>query len=247
MMKHITSRSNPLVKHVVDLHDSKHRKAHQQCFAEGLRVCTTLIEQGWKAKTVFIDAAHQSYIHHFDERSIIMVDTHVMEKMSAAESPSGVLCVFDIPPQKPSSELTPGIVLHTISDPGNMGTIIRTAAAVGVSTVVIVGGADAWSPKVIQASAGTIALVSVFLLDWGTLLSAKRSLSLASLVIKGGVSPSEIPANTLLVVGNEAHGIPKEHVAETEYKISLSMPGKTESLNAAIAASIALYGVFVHK
>jgi TrmH family RNA methyltransferase len=154
--------------------------------------------------------------------------------------------VFEIPKQEPLSALTGGLVMTKIADPGNMGSLIRSCAAFGVKTVVTIDGADVWSPKVVQASAGTLALVNVFETNWKDLLRYKKDLKLCALVVDGGKKPSHTTLdNTLLVVGNEAQGIPQEWVAECEETMTISMPGQVESLNAAVAGSIALYLAFI--
>lgn len=179
----------------------------------------------------------------------IIVSPIVMNKISNATTPSGLLAVFKI--GKKQEAQTPlkisggGAVLAGISDPGNMGTLIRTAAAVGMKTVVIIDGADCWSPKVIQASAGTISLVNIVQTNWKTLAEKKGNLKLIGLVVVGGKDISEINKedlkNSLLVIGSEAHGIEKSSLADCDELVTLQMPGQTESLNAAVAGSIAMY------
>ena len=107
---------------------------------------------------------------------------------------------------------------------------------------MIIEGVDPYSPKVVQASTGTIGMISLFQWSWQELLKNKGNLSLIALAVSGGKSPSEVTAdNTLLVIGSEAHGIPKEWIEKCDDTLTLPMPGATESLNAAVAGSIALY------
>ena len=171
-----------------------------------------------------------------------------MKKMSTVATPSGFLGLFEIPAPPAPQQLTAGLVLAQISDPGNMGTLIRTAIACGVTSIVIVEGVDPWSAKVIQSSAGTISWIHVFEFDWQTLIDHKKDLQLCALVVSEGIMPTELnPTKSLLVVGNEAHGIPSQWQQHCDQLVTLPMPGKTESLNAAIAGSIALYWTFVQK
>lgn len=188
---------------------------------------------------------HAQQLSQFINYSIMTLVTEpVMNKMSPSVTPSGILGVFEIPKNPPLTSLSDGIVLAHIADPGNMGTLIRTAAAMNVSSVVIVDGVDPYSPKVIQASAGCLALVNLFCIDWKTLVhGAKQAqLTLVALVVTGGQNPEKISLKkSLLVVGSEAYGIPGEWLKDCNQAMTLPMPGKTESLNAAIAGSIALY------
>ena len=164
-----------------------------------------------------------------------------MEKISTTKTPSGYLAVFTIPKQ-PQPTVERGIVLANITDPGNMGTLMRSAAAMNIKTVVVVDGVDPWSPKVVQASAGSVGTLTIYQCSWQELLKHKQEKKLCALVVKNGKAPQEHELNDVfLVIGNEAHGIPSDWLNDCELKCTLPMPGKTESLNAAVAGSIALY------
>lgn len=241
--KKITSPSNPLIKETVKLHTTKERKKQQLFIVEGIRAIQTFLEAGHTPKNFFVtEKAFPEAAKILPKTNPFLVSESVMKKLSTASTPSGILCVFPIPKTPALKTLGPGLVLAQISDPGNMGTLIRTAIALNKKTVVVVEGTDPWSPKVIQASAGTIAYASIFELSWQELVKAKGTLDLCGLVVKGGKSPQKIDAtNSLLVVGSEAHGIPEAWLADCDSRMTLPMPGGIESLNAAVAGSIALY------
>lgn len=239
----INSRDHKLVKETCALHKPHHRAAVKQFIAEGWRVCSTLIEGGLTPIHFFItDAALPKLTDQFVPYDISIVADHVMEKMSCSTTASGILGVFQIP-ETTSNNIERGIILDGISDPGNMGTLIRTAAAMNINNVIILGGCDPYNPKVVQASAGTLAHVTIVQLTMEDLLKRKApSASLCALVVDDGKKPTDCKLdNTLLVIGNEAHGISPELLAQCDQKMTLPMPGNTESLNAAIAGSIAMY------
>ncbi len=242
-MRKITSRNNPLIKKVAALHQTKERKTEQQFIAEGIRTCSTLIDSGFQPITAFVvDAMFDQAKKFITEEKIILVNTTVMKKISKAITPSGLLALFPIPPVPSLAQLAPGIVLIQINNPGNMGTLIRSAAAMNKKAVVIIEGTDPWHPKVIQASAGTIGFVTIFQLSWQELIQNKGSLQLYALVVSHGRQPSEVSlSNALLVIGSEATGIPQDWLDNCNEKLTLVMPGGIESLNAAVAGSIALY------
>ncbi|MCL5875576.1 MAG: RNA methyltransferase [Candidatus Dependentiae bacterium] len=245
-MKTITSLINPDIKYITSLHSAKGRAQHNQFIAEGVRVCQTLLDSSVKLSRLYATHAmvEQAKLIAPEER-IVAVSAKVMEKISTSVTPSGIMGVFAIPKPTDLSDLGSGVVLAQISDPGNMGTLIRSAAALGAGSVVVVEGADIWNPKVIQASAGTLGAVKIFRATWQELLEHKKDLMLHALVVEGGKSPETInKKNCLLVVGNEAHGIPAQWLGQCDEEITLSMPGKIESLNAAVAGSIAMYQVF---
>lgn len=245
-MKTITSRTNEEIKEVCLLHAPKGRKEKNQFIAEGERICSTLVKKGMKIVQLYVTDEHTAWAQKLvNEKVITIVHETVMQKISTASTPSGILGVFEIPAQPHFSELKPGLVLAQIADPGNMGTLIRTAAALNIPNVIVIEGTDVWSPKVIQACAGTIAQVKIFDTTWESLIKWKKDLRIGALVVKGGKKPSELDCkNMLLVVGNEAHGIQKEWLRDADDFVTIPMPGNIESLNAAVAGSIALYLAF---
>lgn len=242
-MHSITSRSNPLIKHVTSLQQKKYRLLHGQFCAEGERTCSTLIAAGLEPLHAFSTTAMLPTIQPLvDSNRIVELPLHVMEKISSSTTPSGLLCQFTIPISPEPTQLSvPGIVLVNLADSGNMGTLIRTAAAFNCNSVVLVEGADPWSPKVVQASAGTIGIVSLFEWSWQELIQHKKNYPLFALVVSGGNKPSALSRNALLAIGSEAHGIPDEWLTQCDATVTLPMPGNVESLNAAVAGSIALY------
>lgn len=245
-IKRITSRTHEEVKKVTELHDKKGRTEHHKFIAEGLRTCSTLAKTGTKLVQMYTTEENLESVREFVKNFFItIVEDHVMQKMSTATTPSGILAVFEIPKQTTFSELTSGLVMANITDPGNAGSLIRTCAALNIKNIVLIDGVDIWSPKVVQASAGCLNQVKIMDTSWETLLKWKKELKLYALVVKGGKAPSEMNfENSLLIVGNEAHGIPKDWLREVDGYVTIPMPGNVESLNAAVAGSLGLYLAF---
>lgn len=245
-MKSISSPTNPAIKNVLALHDSKGRRAQGRYIAEGLRVITTIMENGRKPVEVYVtETMIEQGQAIATPQKLTLVSVALMKKLSTAANPSGILAIFDIPAQRPSKQLTAGLVLANITDPGNMGTMIRTSVAMGVQSIVIVDGVDLWNPKVVQSTAGYISHTNIFTWSWKELMRNKGQLKLHALVVSGGDSLESITRKkSLLVVGSEANGIPQDWLDDADSQITIDMPGKAESLNAAIAGSIALYELF---
>jgi TrmH family RNA methyltransferase len=245
-MKTISSVHNPEVKDIAQLQTTKGRNTQNKFIAEGIRVCSTLISSKVKLIQLYATQANKDYVYALaSEDKVTLVTEQVMNKISSSTTPSGILGVFAIPNKPLFKDLSQGLVLCQIADPGNMGTLIRSCIAMGVKTIVKIEGADIWSPKVVQATAGTIGQVNIFDISWAELVKNKGAFNLCALVVFGGNAPQEIDfTNSLLVVGNEANGIPSEWLQDCQDKLTLPMPGNTESLNAAIAGSIALYLAF---
>lgn len=241
-MKKIQSVTNSTVKEIIKLHDVKTRKQLNLFLAEGIRVCKTLIQSPLRLMQLYCTEKMVTEAQKCTDEDHITVATEVvMKKISSTKTASGILGVFSIPQQQVPHTINPGLVLAQISDPGNMGTLIRSAVAFGFPQIIIIDGCDPWSPKVIQACAGTIGFAHIVQLTWDELKNHKKRPALAALVPHDGKKIELAEKNKLLIVGNEAHGIPEQWLADCEEFITLPMPGNAESLNAAVAGSIALY------
>lgn len=245
MITIITSRANPLVQQYAGLKTSQERYAQSLFAAEGMRVCTTLHASGMVLRNLLYTHEHEAQIIQlFPVEKCVRVTTQIIEKLTTTENPSGIIGIFEIPEEPEATLITAGLVLADVSVPGNMGTLIRTAAAMGIKSVVVIEGSDPWSPKVVQATAGMIGNMRIFQWSWKELViyAREQKIPLCALMVNGGKAPQEVPLNkSLLIIGNEAHGLSNAWLKECQYQMTLPMPGNTESLNAAIAGSIALY------
>lgn len=242
-MKIISSVQHKDIKDIVRLETVKGRAEQQRFKAEGLRVCSALLESHCRLVQMYCRESLLAEVRRLcPEDLITCVEEPVLKKISSAATPSGIVGIFKIPISPLPEKLSSGIILYDCKDPGNMGTLVRTCAAMGKKSVVLIEGTDPWSPKVVQASAGALADLDIFKWTWQDLLHHKKNLKICALVVSNGQKPDEINfSDTLIMVGNEAHGIPSHAIEQSDSKVTLEMPGKTESLNAAIAGSIALY------
>jgi RNA methyltransferase, TrmH family len=246
-MKKITSPDNALVKKALKHKDPRNRDQLTRCLVEGMRAVETFLNSPYTLNRIYITEKNISWAQeHCPEESIVLVSDQIMQKLSSTTSPSGILGMFDMPSySKPArmSEIRDGIVLVNLQDPGNVGTLIRTATALKKS-IVLIDGVNPYNPKVIQATAGTLAQADLFRISWQELMQHKGDLRLSALVVDKGIEIQKITdpkKPRLLIVGSEAHGLPEEWLEQCDEKITLPMPGGTESLNAAVAGSIALY------
>ena len=159
----------------MQLHAAKHRSHLGEFIAEGFRTISTIIKTEHQLITLFTtDEFLYDAQQLVADKVIIVVTPEVMAKISTAQTPSGLLAIFQIPSQASLNTLTSGIILAQITDPGNMGTLIRTAAAMNKKTVVCVETVDPWNPKVVQATAGAIGAVSIFRMNWDELMLNKK-------------------------------------------------------------------------
>lgn len=172
----------------------------------------------------------------------------VLERLMTTRTPQPVLAVAPIPSAPALDALPPGLVVLTagVSDPGNLGTIVRSAEAAAAVAVVAAGGVDPWNPKVVRASAGSVLGVPVVAVDdAGTAVGVLRAGGRRPLGAAGDVDASyletDLTGSVVLVVGSEAHGIPDDVRAALDGVVSIPMAGAVESLNAAVATSVLLF------
>ena len=175
-MKIIKSNYNHEIKSIEKLQTTKGRKDQGKFIAEGIKVCSALISENTELFQLYVTEKMKEFAFGFaQENQITIIPENIMKKVSSADTPSGILGVFKIPRRPDKDTLESGVVLAQISDPGNMGTLIRSCAAMGVKNVVLVEGADVWSPKVVQSSIGTIVNVNIFQFTWQELLQNKKN------------------------------------------------------------------------
>jgi TrmH family RNA methyltransferase len=248
----ITSPDNQLIKDAVHMHSSSGRRKQGAFLAEGERCVSSLIEGGFTLDYLFIiqeqSIPAQTLLSMVEESRVRIISHKLMRKISQAHSPCGIIGQFSLPQEESAYPLSGGLVLAQIQDPGNMGTLIRTAAALNLTNLItITGSVDLWSYKVVQAAAGALAHMRIYSSGWQKLVQNTPTLTKIALVVENGKQPESIKqeyslATSLLIVGNEANGIPHEWLADCDALMTLPMPsGKTESLNAAVAGSVALY------
>ena len=238
----IQSLTNPKIKHLVHLHSKSYRQEHQQFIAQGLKTCVTLLQGGYSLHSIYLsESMYQEHGDLFPTESIVIVTDAVVKKISTTITPSGIVAVFAMPENK-TAPTDNAIALYNIQDPGNLGTLIRTAAAMNITTVYLIEGGDPYNPKVIQATAGTIAHVVIVETNWSEFQKTNKDFKTCALVVNDGKTPESIDLkHTILIIGNESQGLPEQIINECSEKMTIPMPGKTESLNAAVAGSIAMY------
>ena len=240
----LTSPKSPRVSQLRRLRDRAERRATGLFVAEG----PELVRAALHAGAVEESWATEQWLGEFSPD--VVVTDQVLRAAAETEHPQGVLAVCRQPvADLPAVWVTPGqvIVLDHLSDPGNMGTIIRTAAAVGAAGVVLLPGCvDPFNGKVVRSTAGTIFQVPIVTetnIDELTALSGRRFIATTA---GDGISPFHISADSRVawLIGSEAHGLASEVAALAETRVSIPMAAGVESLNAAVAAAICLYAVF---
>jgi TrmH family RNA methyltransferase len=176
------------------------------------------------------------------------VDPHVLKAAAQTEHPTGALAVLKLPAIRPldqQSDTSFGVILDTVSDPGNAGTIARTALAAGADFLVSTSNSvDLFGPKVVRAGMGAHFRLPLYAgVPWDELRRALGDTTFVAASAHGeqSVYDFEWPYRTALVVGSEAHGLSEEAKLIVQARVRIPMRTGVESLNAAIAAGILIY------
>ena len=250
-MKIIKSKDNPSYKLAMKLTKRKFRDSTGLYLLEGIKPLEDAINEGISIEQIYV--AEGSDTHGLPDDKVCILDKKLFEAISDTATSQGIVAVVR---QQSSDEHKldelissddPIIILDRIQDPGNMGTIIRTAEAAGFAGVILVSGCvDPYGSKVVRATAGSLLRVPIVSkVDTDVLINhikfSHRVLAVTAL--EDAVSYSQIPKDgkVAIVIGNEGQGVSDKFVESADLKIKIPMAGAIESLNAAVAAGILMY------
>jgi TrmH family RNA methyltransferase len=235
----ISSTSNPSVKALRRLATRKGRTATGLAIAEGPHLVEAVREAGIVVRQlVTTDGADID--RHGDAETVLVVSPNVLAAVSTTRSPQGPLAVFAIPDAERIRHHDT-VILHGIADPGNLGTLIRSATAFGFDVAVSGPTADPWNPKVLRASAGAV-FANRPRTTANPVGDAQQSgLACVAMVPRGGTELTVSTHPIALLVGSEAHGLPDAMVEACPARLTIGMVTGVESLNAAVAGSIAMH------
>jgi len=249
-MERISSNQNPSVKLARSLKDRKARVAEGKFLVEGAVMIREAVSCGLKMHMLFVREGEESFADEMQGkcRDIYIVPDRLMTQICDTQTPQGVCAVFSLPETTAVDQLPDRIVaLDGVQDPGNVGTIWRTADAAGFGAVIFgKGSADGWSPKVQRSSMGSgFRLKHMVSDDLAATLAELRGRGyrvIASLLDgEPFFEREDVGGKYVLIVGNEAKGISQAVREQADVKLKLPMYGGAESLNAAVAAAIMMY------
>ena len=240
----ITSRKNPLLQQVKKMLSSKKAREEAGLFvADGTKLLEEAVKYFPGLDTVILSDGVQAHVP--EQVRVIRVPGDVMESISPMASPQGALFLCRFPEKKPFSPVSGMLLLDGIQDPGNIGTILRTADALDVPVVLLEGCADPYSHKVVRSSMGAVFRTDVIQSNWETV---KKACEVAGIPI--GVTALSDRAKDLrrsdlksmaVVIGSEGQGVRKEILDSAGAELIIPMNPHCESLNAAVAATIVMW------
>lgn len=252
----ITSKDNEFVKHVKKLKEKKYREEYGEFLVEGIKMIEEAIAEDAVIKQIVVcdDCKTQSSIpsdllYEIAKYDCVYVNEKVFNTMTDVTNPQGILAIIEkYPSEENQIDFRENLflVLDNIQDPGNMGTILRTADSINLSQILVSKGtADQYNPKVVRSTMGAIFRVKVIECEdlTKTLKELKKhKIKVYATDLKTDKSMYDVDyQKSAIVIGNEANGVSTEILNLADEKIKIPMSGKTESLNAAVATSVLLY------
>lgn len=257
MLVRIESQDNNRIKLVRKLQNKKSRDAENKFVIEGINLVSEAVRRNIRTEFIMISEEYDggefiNQLRDADDVTLCEVSGDIFNKITDADNGVGILAVVDkntVQPEDVSSLPSDAnvLVLDRLQDPGNIGTMIRTAVATGYGLIVLVKGtADVYSPKVLRATAGMIFDIPIICVsDAAELRNMMTDLGKKFVVttVDGGKPYYEenLKQGIALVIGNEGNGVSDEVLELADVRVTIPMKGEIESLNAAISAAILMY------
>lgn len=235
----ITSLDNKLVKKITSLSQKKYRDEAGEFFIEGIKTVEEAIKHNQEITNILYCP---EMIDYKLEVPALKVSKEIIYKISDTLTPQGIIAVCKIPQYKIERK-NKLVYLDRVQDPGNVGTIIRTADAFGFDGVMLSKGcADVYSPKVVRSTMGSLFHISIYQdVTVEKVKTLGNKIYSAVLDTNNFINDTEITTPFILVIGNEGSGISSEVRHISDEFIKINMAGNAESLNASIAAGILMY------
>lgn len=239
-MEPVRSPRNPRVGEAVRLRRARERRTRHQTLLEGPHLLAEAAAAGAAIVEVFGLAGDEDARRLAEQSGAVWipVEQPVLDRLAPTETPRGPVAVLAYPaPVAPSRDF----LWLELGDPGNAGTLVRTAAAFGLDVAAPAGTVDLWSPKVLRAAAGGHFHTGVAQ-PWELGDDVGRIVT----VLEGGIAPAALAdldrtRRWAVLIGSEAHGLGAETRRTADVSVTIPMPGGTESLNAAVAGAIVAY------
>lgn len=241
----ITSTDNAKVQEVAKLADKKYRKFYQSYVIEGERLVRDAIFHGAQVQNIFVS---ESVVGELDFPNAIVVSDRVFAKMSGTVNSQGVLAVAKIPQAELVEPQGNCLILDNLQDPGNIGTLIRTAVACGFTDIYAVNCADLYSPKVVRSAMSAHFCLNLHQTDDIAKVFDVASKNVILACDMGGrnIFDCKFDGNVALVLGNEGNGLSAYSRANANDTICLPMANNFESLNVAVAGSVIMYQIYAN-
>ena len=244
MEERITSRKNPLLQQVKKLLSSRKERENAGLFvADGTKLLQEAVKFCPELETVILSDGVQADVPA--SVRVVRVPEDVMESISPMRSPQGALFLCRLPEKTEFQPKSGTLLLDGIQDPGNLGTILRTADALEIPVVLLEGCADPYSHKVVRSSMGAVFRTPIVQADWEQVKAACKEAGIPVAVTALSDRAKDIRGaaleNMAVVIGSEGQGVRSEIIQAADAELIIPMNPRCESLNAAVAATIVMW------
>lgn len=254
-MQTITSKDNELIKHIRKLKDKKYRDESNEYVVEGVKLVEEAVKENAKIKQIIVcEDTTRTYeipthiMLEIARYECISVSNKIFNIITQVTNPQGIMAIIEKNVQDAQIDYSQDIivVLDDVQDPGNLGTILRTVDSIGLNQIIVSKGtADAFNSKVVRSTMGAIFRIKIIEVE--NLAQAIKEmrkhhfkLMVTSLQTKNSIYDIDFNKK-IIVIGNEANGVSKEIQDMADEKAKIPMLGRTESLNASVAAGVVMY------
>ncbi len=235
----IESRQNNYIKRLIKLKTKKYRSKENVFILDGFRIVMQALENNMVEEIYISNLDYKD----LDFKKIYIISEELMKEISETKNPQGIIAVCR---KKESTIIPPILLLDEIQDPGNAGTLIRTAEASGFKTVIFKkNSVDPYSQKSIRSSMGSIVNMNIFTdFDSKEIYKLKENFKFYGGSLDGrDYNTIKYDNNIVLVIGNEASGITDEIMNMIDIKVKVPMEGNIESLNASVAGAVLMFKI----
>ena len=247
----ITSKDNEIIKNIRKLKDKKYRDEKNEFIIEGIKIIEEAMEENAVIKKIVVcdecsSDLPQDLLYKIAKFDVIYVPEKIFKIITDVNNPQGILAVVE---KNNNKEINYNsnffLVLDNIQDPGNMGTILRTADSINLKQIIVAkGSSDCYNPKVVRSTMGAIFRVNV--IEWDLVKTIKElkkhKIKIFATDLNTENSIYDVKyEKTAVVIGNEANGVSDAVLDISDEKIKIPMLGRTESLNAGVATGIIVY------
>ncbi len=253
MVTEITSKDNKNLKLIRGLEKKSIRDKNNKYTAEGKRLVDEAIRYAMPhifcvVMSKEFSEKNEEMVKTLDksEKNVYIVTESIFSKLSFTENSQGVLAVIEMPKPRVYDNADFILVLDGVSEPGNMGTIIRTAEAAGIDAIYTTAGSvDIYNPKTVRSTMGSIFRMNIIQgVSKQEIINLKKEgyyIAATALSNSEEIKSFKKPEKLAIIIGSEAHGVSEELLDISDKRIRIPMQGKVESLNAAVAAGIVMY------
>jgi len=235
----VSSKNNPIIKKYSSLKIKKFREKYGLFLIEGEKMVREAVKSGVKIENIILSEGYSGEKYCSDP---VIVPEFIFSYIADEKTPQGIMAAAQIPQSGLREPAESALLLDGLQDPGNLGTIIRTANAAGYKEVYLVNCADPYSPKCVRSAMSGLFFAKLFLGGREEVLNLFSGVPIISADMSGeDIFSFSPPKKFVLAIGNEGNGLSDEVRQKSLYTVKIPMDATAESLNAGVSAGIAMY------